>query len=91
VNHEQILAAIQACVVSLKPDAALDQSRITRESILYEGSSERSEADLNLDSIDVAELMVLLEDECGIQVADDLEFGGCTTVGDLVDLVIATL
>jgi acyl carrier protein len=44
--------------------------------------------DLDIDSLDIAELAQVVEDEYGVQISGD-DAAGVTTVGDVIDLVTA--
>ena len=46
--------------------------------------------DLEIDSLDIAELAQVVEDEYGAEISGD-DAAGVTTVGDVIDLVIAKL
>ena len=46
--------------------------------------------DLEIDSLDIAELAQVVEDEYGAEISGD-DAAGVATVGDVIDLVIAKL
>lgn len=46
--------------------------------------------DLNADSLDLVELVMSLEDATGVAI-DEEDLVGITTVGDAVDLIVASL
>jgi acyl carrier protein len=46
--------------------------------------------ELEIDSLDIAELAQVVEDEYGAQISGD-DAAGVTTVGDVIDLVVAKL
>lgn len=46
----------------------------------------RFSEDLGADSLDVVELVMNLEDECGVDIPDD-DVGGLKSVGDVVDYI----
>jgi len=45
---------------------------------------------LDIDSLDIAELAQVVEDEYGVEISGD-DAAGVTTVGDTIDLVLAKL
>jgi acyl carrier protein len=47
------------------------------------------EADLGIDSIAAMEMVIALEEEFGVQLADDGRIAGVRTIGDLIDVVLA--
>jgi len=57
----------------------VDPSEITRDSKFE---------DLDVDSLDLAELSQIIEDEFGVQLKGD-DVGKIKTVGDAIDLVVA--
>lgn len=56
----------------------VDSERVTRESELI--------ADLNADSLDLVQLLILMEKEYGIKFTDE-EIKSVKTVGDVVDFI----
>ena len=46
--------------------------------------------ELDIDSLDIAELAQVVEDEYGVEIAGD-DAAGVLTVGDTIDLVLAKL
>ena len=51
---------------------------------------ERTLEELDIDSLDIAELAQVVEDEYGVEISGD-DAAGVTTVGDTIDLVLAKL
>ena len=51
---------------------------------------ERTLEELDIDSLDIAELAQVVEDEYGVEISGD-DAAAVTTVGDTIDLVIAKL
>jgi acyl carrier protein len=51
---------------------------------------ERTLDELDIDSLDVAELAQVVEDEYGVEISGD-DAAGVTTVGDTIGLVLAKL
>ena len=51
---------------------------------------ERTLEELDIDSLDIAELAQVVEDEYGVEISGD-DAASVTTVGDTIDLVIAKL
>jgi len=47
-------------------------------------------AELDIDSLDIAELAQVVEDEFGVEISGD-DAAGVATVGDTIDLVLAKL
>ena len=61
-----------------------EQFNVDEDSITMETSFED---DLNADSVDIVDLSMALEEECGIDELGEEEAAGITTVGDLVRLL----
>ena len=53
-------------------------------------SPERTLEELDIDSLDIAELAQVVEDEYGVEISGD-DAAGDTTVGDTIGLVLAKL
>jgi acyl carrier protein len=53
-------------------------------------SPERALEELDIDSLDIAELAQVVEDEFGVEISGD-DAAGVATVGDTIDLVLAKL
>jgi acyl carrier protein len=53
-------------------------------------SPERTLEELDIDSLDIAELAQVVEDEYGAEISGD-DAAGVTTVGDTIGLVLAKL
>jgi acyl carrier protein len=53
-------------------------------------SPERTLEELDIDSLDIAELAQVVEDEFGVEISGD-DAAGVATVGDTIDLVLAKL
>ena len=53
-------------------------------------SPERTLEELDIDSLDIAELAQVVEDEYGVEISGD-DAAGVTTVGDTISLVLAKL
>jgi acyl carrier protein len=53
-------------------------------------SPERTLEELDIDSLDIAELAQVVEDEYGVEISGD-DAAGVTTVGDTIGLVLAKL
>jgi acyl carrier protein len=51
---------------------------------------EASLEELDIDSLDIAELAQVVEDEFGVEISGD-DAAGVATVGDTIDLVLAKL
>jgi acyl carrier protein len=51
---------------------------------------ERTLEELDIDSLDIAELAQVVEDEYGVEISGD-DAAGVTTVGDTISLVLAKL
>jgi acyl carrier protein len=51
---------------------------------------ERTLEELDIDSLDIAELAQVVEDEYGVEISGD-DASGVTTVGDTIGLVLAKL
>jgi acyl carrier protein len=53
-------------------------------------SPERTLEELDIDSLDIAELAQVVEEEYGVEISGD-DAAAVTTVGDTIDLVLAKL
>ena len=71
--------AVEKVVFDALPQCGADPSEITREATFE---------DLDVDSLDLAELSQIIEDEFGVQLKGD-DVGKIKTVGDAVDLVVS--
>ena len=71
--------AVEKVVFDALPQFGADPSEITREATFE---------DLDVDSLDLAELSQIIEDEFGVQLKGD-DVGKIKTVGDAVDLVVS--
>ena len=70
---------VEKTVYSALPQFGVDESQITREATFE---------DLDVDSLDLAELSQIIEDEHGVQLKGD-DVGRIKTVGDAIDLVVS--
>jgi len=70
--------AVEKTVYDALPQFGVEESDITRESTFEE---------LDVDSLDLAELSQIIEDEYGVQLKGD-DVGKIKTVGDAIDLVV---
>jgi acyl carrier protein len=61
------------------PQFGVDESQITRDATFE---------DLDVDSLDLAELSQIIEDEYGVALKGD-DVGKIKTVGDAIDLVVS--
>lgn len=50
---------------------------------------DRIETDLGIDSIAAMEMVIALEEQFGVQLADDGRIADVRTIGDLIDVVLA--
>jgi acyl carrier protein len=71
--------AVEKTVFEALPQFGVEESAITREATFEE---------LDVDSLDLAELSQIIEDEYGVQLKGD-DVGKIKTVGDAVDLVVS--
>jgi len=69
---------VEKTVYDALPQFGVDESQITREATFEE---------LDVDSLDLAELSQIIEDEYGVQLKGD-DVGKIKTVGDAIDLVV---
>ena len=69
----------RALVVDALPQFGAEPSEITREATFE---------DLDVDSLDLAELSQIIEDEYGVKLKGD-DVGKIKTVGDAIDLVVS--
>ncbi len=72
------MATIDKIAELLSSQLGVDKAKITAETKIVD--------DLGADSIDVFEMVMALEDECGIQVDED-KVQELVTVGDVVKLI----
>jgi acyl carrier protein len=71
--------AVEKVVVDALPQFGADPSEISREASFEE---------LDVDSLDLAELSQIIEDEHGVQLKGD-DVAKIKTVGDAIDLVVS--
>ena len=71
--------AVEKTVVEALPQFGVDESQITRDATFE---------DLDVDSLDLAELSQIIEDEYGVKLKGD-DVGKIKTVGDAVDMVVS--
>ena len=71
--------AVEKTVVEALPQFGVDESQITRDATFEE---------LDVDSLDLAELSQIIEDEYGVKLKGE-DVGKIKTVGDAVDLVVS--
>jgi acyl carrier protein len=71
--------AVEKVVFDALPQFGADPSEITLEATFE---------DLDVDSLDLAELSQIIEDEFGVQLKGD-DVGKIKTVGDAVELVVS--
>ena len=69
---------VQKTVFEALPQFGVDEDQITREATFE---------DLDVDSLDLAELSQIIEDEYGVALKGD-DVGKIKTVGDAIDLVM---
>ena len=70
--------AVEKTVYDALPQFGVEESDITRDATFE---------DLDVDSLDLAELSQIIEDEYGVQLKGD-DVAKIKTVGDAVDLVV---
>jgi acyl carrier protein len=70
--------AVEKTVFEALPQFGVEESDITRDATFE---------DLDVDSLDLAELSQIIEDEYGVQLKGD-DVAKIKTVGDAVDLVV---
>ena len=75
VTPEQVESTVFDALATLGPD----RDEITRDATFEQ---------LDVDSLDLAELSQIIEDEFGVQLKGD-DVGKIKTVGDAVDLVVS--
>ena len=71
--------AVEKTVYGALPQFGVDESQITRDATFEE---------LDVDSLDLAELSQIIEDEYGVKLKGE-DVGKIKTVGDAVDLVVS--
>ncbi len=70
--------SVEKTVTEALPQFGVDESQITRDATFEE---------LDVDSLDLAELSQIIEDEYGVKLKGE-DVGKIKTVGDAVDLVV---
>ena len=70
---------VEKTILEALPQFGVEESQISREASFEE---------LDVDSLDLAELSQIIEDEYGVQLKGD-DVGKIKTVGDAVDLVVS--
>ena len=70
--------AVEKTVYEALPQFGVDESQISRDATFE---------DLDVDSLDLAELSQIIEDEYGVALKGD-DVGRIKTVGDAIDLVV---
>ena len=70
---------VQKTVFEALPQFGVDEDQITRDATFE---------DLDVDSLDLAELSQIIEDEFGVQLKGD-DVGRIKTVGDAIDMVVS--
>ena len=75
MNEEQVLQLVRDKLDEIKVEGAADATMDT------------TWEELDVDSLDLAELSQIIEDEFGVQLKGD-DVGKIKTVGDAVDLVV---
>jgi len=70
---------VEATITEALPQFGVDPSEISRDARLE---------DLDVDSLDLAELSQILEDEYGVQLKGE-DAKKISTVGDVIDLVVS--
>ena len=70
---------VEKTITEALPQFGVDESQITREASFEE---------LDVDSLDLAELSQIIEDEYGVKLKGE-DVGKIKTVGDAVDLVVS--
>ena len=71
--------AVEKTVFDALPQFGVEESDITRDATFE---------DLDVDSLDLAELSQIIEDEYGVQLKGD-DVGEIDAVGDAIDLVVS--
>jgi acyl carrier protein len=70
---------VEKTIKDALPQFGVDESEVTRDASFEE---------LDVDSLDLAELSQIIEDEYGVQLKGD-DVGKIKTVGDAIDLVVS--
>jgi acyl carrier protein len=71
--------AVEKTIASVLPQFGVDQSEISRDATFEE---------LDVDSLDLAEMSQIIEEEYGVQLKGD-DVKNIKTVGDAIDLVVS--
>jgi acyl carrier protein len=71
--------AVETTIIGVLPQFGVEPSEISRDATFE---------DLDVDSLDLAELSQIIEDEYGVALKGD-DVGKIKTVGDAIDLVVS--
>jgi acyl carrier protein len=90
VSYVSVIDAIRAGLSRVRGTGLLDED-LTEHTRLWP-AVDRDHPTLALDSLDLLELVVFLEDQFGWAIPDDMiDVPDCQTVGDLAGLVMRTV
>ena len=88
LTYSGVFEVIRRGICSIKGDADAAQD-ITDTTSLWAGENDAQQC-LNFDSLDLLELVVFLERECGWAIPEEqIDAGGWHTVGDLASVVLS--
>jgi len=83
MQTQQAVAEIEEKVVEVIADKlSIEPAQVTREAAFF--------TDLPMDSLDMIEILMALEDEFGLDIPDD-ETDGMRTVGEAIDYITERL
>jgi acyl carrier protein len=83
MQFEEVIAVIRAALVEVRDDLSAEE--IGPSTILY-GDDDGS---LSLDSLEVLEVVTILEENTGLEMSDDVELDNIKTVSDVANALLA--
>lgn len=87
----EVLNVVTRAIIEIRPELGASRTAITRESALFY-SDDPGRPVLGLDSMEALELIAVLEQEFGVDLADtDIRIADLRTVGDVADAMSGTL
>ncbi|MFF7635050.1 acyl carrier protein [Kitasatospora sp. NPDC008050] len=87
----EVLPVVIKAIVGIRPDLGESPTAITRDSALFY-AADPGQPLLGLDSMEALELLVVLEQEFGVELAETgIRIADLCTVGDVVDAMSGAL
>lgn len=86
----EVLNVVTRAIIDIRPELGASRTAISRDSALFY-ADEPGRPVLGLDSMEALELISVLEQEFGVELADtDIRIADLRTVGDVVDAMAGT-